>query len=65
MGAVHYSINVKGSTEVLHASKEGGDEFPIDNAPVPMGFATALKTMKRNEKVNLVIQPKCEIPSSV
>ncbi|KAK9862962.1 hypothetical protein WJX84_007718 [Apatococcus fuscideae] len=60
---VHYSINVKGSTEVLHASKEGGDEFPIDNAPVPMGFATALKTMKRNEKVNLVIQPKYGFPA--
>lgn len=58
--AVHYSINVKGSTEVLQASKEGGDEFQLDNAPVPMGLVTALKTMKRSEKVSLVLQPKCE-----
>ncbi|KAK9830747.1 hypothetical protein WJX74_005104 [Apatococcus lobatus] len=55
---VHYSINVKGSSEVLQASREGGEEFSLDNAPVPIGVVTALKTMKRNEQVSLVLQPK-------
>ena len=55
-----YSIKVKGSAEVLQASKEGGDKFSLDNAPVPIGFVTALKTMKRNERASLILQPKCE-----
>ena len=59
-GAVIYSIRVKGSTEVLQASKEEGDKFSLDNAPVPIGFVTALKTMKLNEKASLILQPKCE-----
>lgn len=53
---VQYVITNQDGTETLKQAAEGGEEFVVSNSPIP-AFATALKTMKKQEKVSLVIKP--------
>lgn len=60
--AVQYAITNQDGTQTLKQAAEGGEEFVVSNSPV-LAFAIALKTMKKQEKVSLVIKPPCKLPS--
>lgn len=55
---VHYKAKVQGAESYFAESPEGGVEFTLADGHLCTGIATALKTMKKSEKVHLLLKPE-------
>lgn len=59
--AVMLSAKAKGASEPYLVSPETGFEFTVsEGLKGSMGLGTVVKTMKREQKVHLMLQPECE-----
>lgn len=55
------SAKAKGASEPYLVSPETGFEFTVsEGLKGSMGLGTVVKTMKREQKVHLMLQPECE-----
>lgn len=61
-GAVKYVVRAKGEEKPLLSSAEEGDEFDLRAQLPVLAFKHVIPSMKKGEKVKLVIQPNCKAP---
>ena len=63
--AVRYCLYNEDKSQTLKESPQGGAEFVLKEGVAVPALPIALKTMKKDEKVSLILKPGCELLVSI